>query len=466
MGAVAPTAGAIAVHIAQAAPVPTACTLYASPTGSDAGNGSAAQPYLTVKKVADALAPGAVGCLATGVYQLPMEVSGVNGKPVPVLNLTHGGTAVAPATLRNAPGADARIVGRLVIGTSATYLTIAGLTLDGGPTLDDEASSVTVLATGASLIGNNITAPTRTCVSVGLYGSSMITPSAINIEGNRIHHCGDDKGWGKPRDGYAHNQEHGVYVESARGTTIRHNLIDHNDARGVQLFADADGTLVQNNTIDSNTTGLLVGGWGSYGRSDSNVVSANLITNSSRFAVDVNWSGTPMPTGPQMTTVTDNCMFGVNAATMVAAYSGLSWNANVWTNPQFNGLSTGDYRLKATSPCLGKGIRPTLGAVAVVATRTSVTSTAIVSPHRMTAVSSMRVRLCSNSTCTGTFGPWLSTNEVSAVDVTDVKVAATMVGLLPGRAYQVQWLTRQALLSATQSVAINVTTPVTVATAR
>ncbi|MDO8363793.1 MAG: right-handed parallel beta-helix repeat-containing protein [Actinomycetota bacterium] len=441
---------------ADAAPVPTACTLYASPIGSDAGTGAADRPFQSLPRLAAALTPGTVGCLRAGIYQLP-SVPAARGGAVQLLNLTKGGTPAAPAVLRNAPGADVRVVGRIVITPAAANLVIAGLTLDGGGTLNDEASSVTVLANNVALKGNTITAPTRICVSIGAYGSSRVTVTGTVVEGNRIHHCGDDRAWGAVRTGYAHNQEHGVYVEGARGTIIQHNIIDHNDARGVQLFADADGTVVQNNIIDANTSGINIGGWAgagfNYGRSEGNILRNNLITNSSRMAVEVNWDGVAAPTGSLTNLIDGNCVFGSNPNAVLGSTQGITWAAgNRWADPQYNNLSSGDYRLTATSPCIGKGVMPTVQAVTpTAATRTAITSTAVVSPHRMTAAYSLRVRLCSNATCTGTFGAWSSSATATAVDVVDVRVSGSVGALLPGRSYQAQWVVRQALLPAGSS---------------
>ncbi len=461
---------------ADAAPVPSACSMYASPTGSDSNPGTQSRPFLTFQKLADNLSSGVVGCLTGGVYSLP-EVEAARGGTVPLVNLTKGGTAASPATMRNAPGADVRIVGRIVAKPSAANLVIAGLTLDGGPTLNDEASSLTVLADGVRLIGNTITAPTRNCVSIGSYGSNVVVVNNVVVEGNRIHHCGDDKGWGRPRSGTPHNQEHGVYVEGARSTVIQHNIIDHNDSRGVQLFTDADGTIVRNNIIDANAVAINLGGWAGkddrgtpfgWGKAESNVIRDNIITNSSRVAFEVNWDGVTAPSGSSVNVVTANCVFGANPDRILDSRAGLAYDAtNVWVDPQFNNQPAGDYRLKAVSGCIGKGVRPAVAAIVpVTVSRTSVTANAVLSPHRMTAIYSLRVRLCSNSTCTGTFSTWKSSTEASAVDVLDVTVSRTISGLVAGRSYQAQWVARQALLPMTNSAAVVVSAALVVTTAR
>ena len=71
------------------------------------------------------------------------------------------------------------------------------------------------------------------------------------IEHNRIHDCGVLP---------ATNLDHGIYVAEADHTVIRRNLIYDNADRGVQLYPDADGTVVTGNVIDGNGEGVIFGG--------------------------------------------------------------------------------------------------------------------------------------------------------------------------------------------------------------
>ena len=134
-------------------------------------------------------------------------------------------------------------------------------------------------------------------------------------------------------------------------------------------------------------------------------------------------------------------------------------------DPQFNNPAGGDYRLKATSPCLGKGMRAsTVAKAARAITATSVTLDAAVRPNRMTHNVFVRVRSCSDATCT-VVGPWITSASTSVVGMVDVPVSRTLTGLTPNTRYQVQWVTHQALLPSTNPTALVVTTAATFTTA-
>ena len=436
---------------AAAAPVAGTCTVYASPTGNDAAAGTAAAPFRTFKRLADALAPGSVGCLRAGTYAPPPGVDGVT--------LNKGGTTAAPATLRSAPGEAATVEGRIVLALGAHDLVIAGLRLNGISATNSEASSLTVDADRVSLIGNDITAPTRICIS----GGSARQVTGLLIEGNRIHHCGD----GAPRA----RQEHGVYLQQTRGAIVRHNVIDHNNTRGLNLYYDADNTIIENNVIDANAEGINLGAKlvksdppVAY-RSEGNIVRNNLITNSTHLAIE-SYYDEVAPVGDLGNVIGANCIFGTSRDQLMNKLEGFRYEAsNAWVDPQYNGQPVGDYRLKATSPCIGKGLRASVTPVRVRSiTTTGATFDAALNPHRMTTSYFVRVRPCSDSTCTSV-GAWVSTAAAQTVGVVDVAVARTVSGLTRGRTYQYQWAAHQALLPASNAAALVTTTPVAFRTA-
>jgi len=432
--------------VAGAAPVASTCTLYAAPSGNDANSGSSATPFKTFQRLADALTPGAVGCLRTGTYT---PAGGT-------LDLTKGGTPAAPATLRAEANADVTFAGRLVLQSGAHDLVIAGMKLDGTQQIQSEASSVTVLANNVSFVGDDITAPTRICVAVGEASINQgSSPEVLGFvfEGNRVHHCGDGKFLG---GGSRPGQEHGIYLQKSLGAIVRHNIFDHNFARGIQLYPDADETIVDNNVVDANETGINLGGDpdGVLGRSEGNRFRKNLITNSSYVAIDPNFErAAAPPAGDTLGNVFDaNCLFGSDTFYSTTGFS--YTNTNLFVDPQYNGQPTGDWRLKPTSPCIGKGVRPSITRKSeTVITKSSVTADAFLNPHRMTATYFLRVRLCDDSDCNGV-GPWTSSTEANAVGTVDVVVARTVSGLTPNRRHQYQWVARQALLPASDPAAL------------
>jgi parallel beta-helix repeat protein len=436
---------------AAAAPVPGTCTLWASPTGNDANPGTSAAPFRTLSRLDNAMTPGSVGCLKTGTYS---PGGGVDG-----ITLTKGGTALAPATIRNEPGAAAQFDGRIVIGASASNLVIAGLALNGVSTSSSEASSVTIDADNVTLVGNDITAPTRICVS----GGSSRTITGLVLEGNRVHHCGD----GLPRA----RQEHGIYLQQTRGAIVRNNLIDRNNTRGLQLFYDADGTLVENNVIDHNgDDGINIGGKraddGTIYRSQTNTFRNNIVSTNGLWNVETYFDETLPVSGDLGNVFSNNCFFGADASRSVASSVGVRVDAtNRWVNPQFSSASTGDYRLLATSPCLGKGMRAsTIPKTVRAITTTAATFDAAIRPNRMTHNVFVRVRSCNDVACT-VVGPWITSASAPVVGMVDTPVSRSISGLTPNTRYQVQWVTHQALLPATNPAALVVTTATTFTTA-
>ncbi|MCL4287568.1 MAG: right-handed parallel beta-helix repeat-containing protein, partial [Thermoleophilia bacterium] len=122
---------------------------------------------------------------------------------------------------------------------------------------------------------------TAICVSVNDYGGEP-PPRRVVIEGNVIHDCGLLP---------ATNHHHGIYLAGARGALVSGNLIYGNADRGIQLYPDADGSVVVGNVIDGNGSGLIFGGDGSSS-SDRNLVAGNIITGSGdRFNIESHWQG-------------------------------------------------------------------------------------------------------------------------------------------------------------------------------
>ena len=154
------------------------------------------------------------------------------------------------------------------------------LTLDGRNAMGKP--SPTINADEVILRGNDISNDhTEICVSVNGYESEA-PPRGVVIESNLIHDCGQ-----LPPT----NHHHGVYIANARDTVVRGNVIYSNADRGVQLYPDADRTLVIGNIIDGNGSGVIFGG-GPSSSSDDNLVAANVITGSKvRFNVESHWQG-------------------------------------------------------------------------------------------------------------------------------------------------------------------------------
>jgi len=186
-------------------------------------------------------------------------------------------------TLTSYPGERATLRGRLRINAGADGAVVEDLLLDGRN--PDDLLGPLIYADRVVLRGNEITNHnTAICVVIDDYPGEP-APRGVLIENNEIHHCGRLP---------ATNHDHGIYVTNARETVIRGNLIYANADRGIQLYPNADDSLVTGNVIDGNGQGVIFGGDGDSS-SDSNVVEGNVISNSTiRYNVESHWQG---PTG-------------------------------------------------------------------------------------------------------------------------------------------------------------------------
>lgn len=282
-------------------------------TGGIVSPGAALQPFV------DSLQEGETGCLRAGTY-----AGGVDLR-------TPG------VTLRSSPGKRVTIRGGQVrLSPSATGAALKNLRLVG------DTFSPLIYASRAVLSGSEITNNhTAICVLIDRYPGER-APRKVRIERNRIHDCGVLP---------ATNHEHGIYVDEARGTVIRENLIYDNADRGVQLYPDAQDTRVLRNVIDSNGQGIIFGDGSDGSRVRGNIISNSLVRHnveaSNSSAVD--------------NIVRDNCLWsprtdyyggepshsGVNPDTGFVAYD------NVIADPRFTDRTR--FEPAPGSPCAGFG---------------------------------------------------------------------------------------------------------------
>jgi nitrous oxidase accessory protein NosD len=289
------------------------CNLYAAPSGSDVATGSAQAPLRTVQRLADRLAAGQVGCLADGTY-------------AGAVTITHG-----PITLRARHARAATVRGQLRINDGANGVTISGLRLDG--TNPEARPSPLVNGDDARFERNEVFNRAETCFVLGdkVWGVADRTV----IAGNDIHHCGVD----------GTNQDHGVYVREATATRIEGNVIRDNPDRGVQLFPNADRSVVRGNLIDRNGEGVIFSG-DSDDTSDDNLVENNLISNSDlRFNVESYWFNGRIGHG---NVARGNCVWGGRRGNVQAPQVGFAARRNLIARPSDCPLRSGVFAQHVT----------------------------------------------------------------------------------------------------------------------
>jgi parallel beta-helix repeat protein len=313
--------GCMACASASAAP----CRLVAATSGSDRNKGTLAQPLRTVQRLADKLKSGQVGCVRGGVYQEDLRIN-------------HGGRSAAKRlTIESYGGERATLVGRIYIPQGSNHVTIAQMNLNGRN--GSKLPSPTINSEDAVFSRDDVTNEhTGICFILGStsYGRAERTV----IDGNRIHDCGVEP---------SHNQDHGIYLSASDGVRISNNVIFNNVDRGIQLFPDAQGTVIEHNVIDGNGEGVLFSGDGAT--SSNTRVESNLITHSKlRYDVESFYPhGTPPGTN---NVVRNNCIFG-GAQGTVGEEKGYTAKLNKAIDPKYVNRGAGNFTLASGNRCSG-----------------------------------------------------------------------------------------------------------------
>ncbi|MGH2979037.1 MAG: right-handed parallel beta-helix repeat-containing protein [Solirubrobacterales bacterium] len=306
-------------RLGAAAPSRKACDKVASPRGSNANRGTAANPYATVGKLGNSLRPGQTGCLRAGVYRRNVKVR-------------KGGRPGAPTTIRSYPGERATVRGRIHVANSANHVVVRQLFLDGRNRA--RLPSPTVNGNNVVFRDNDVTTRNTTiCFLLGSdeYGRARRTL----IERNRIHNCGR-----LPPT----NHHHGIYVEASTGARITGNWIYDNADRGVQLFPDAQDTYVARNVIDGNGEGVVFSR-----KSSRNVVEYNVLSNPVvRYNIeDFELSGA-------RNVARRNCLWSTRHPDQAGVQPDIEVPVleNLVTEPAYVSRDAKDFRLRPDSPCV------------------------------------------------------------------------------------------------------------------
>jgi len=269
-------AAALGGSPAFAAPV----TLYVGGPGcSDAGSGTASQPYCTIGTAASVATAGQTVLVAGGTY--PERVS-----------VAHSGTAGSPIVFQAATGATVTVTGGTngfaVLGRQ--YVAVNGFTVTG-------TTSYGIYVSGSSNIvisGNTVTdagQPASGQIAAGIYLGST---TASTVTGNTSDH----------------NSDHGIYLASSTsGVTVSGNEASFN-AEGFQRNANGinvtgpNNTVIGNITHDNEDSGIQF-----YPGGNNNLATLNVTYNNGDHGIDnLNVTGGRLIGN----TVYHNCTSGIN----------------------------------------------------------------------------------------------------------------------------------------------------------
>ena len=314
----------------------SACTKYASTSGSNSNPGTFLEPYRTIAYLLGRLHAGETGCLLPGTFKENVRIN-------------SGGSPDSPLTLTSALDVPATIYGTVSVTAAANDVVISHLVLNG----KNESAHASPIVNGdrVSLVGNDITNwHSAICV---LLGPGFEDPPqraiAPVVEGNRIHDCGR-----LPASGH----DHGIYVEGTTNARIVGNLIYDNADYGIHLYPDADGSVIEYNVVDGNGGGLIFAGERAGSEyqfahsSDDNVVKANIFSNNSMRNNLESWWGGPTGTG---NLVSSNCFWNGHPRDIDDSAGGFVHVQDRIADPLYVDRLHKNFTLQPKSPCAGMG---------------------------------------------------------------------------------------------------------------
>jgi parallel beta-helix repeat protein len=232
---------------------------YVSPGGSDANQGSAAQPWRTIKHAASAVRPGMIVHVAPGHYlgSVVTSASGQAGARIRFISDEKWA-----AHIIGDPAAEA------IWQNRGDYVDILGFDISGA-----SPNGIETLGSFTRIIGNRVGPIAASCDENGGAGINSGNYEAHDTEAiaNLVHDV-------RALPGCSRQHGVGIYHSNARGG-IFNNIVFRNGTMGIQLWHAATGVTVANNTVFSNgETGIVIGAGDSPGGvvNDHTVVANNI----------------------------------------------------------------------------------------------------------------------------------------------------------------------------------------------
>jgi hypothetical protein len=271
------TAGTSAVAEEAARPAPS---IYVSPVGYDAADGSPAAPLRTIAMASRRARPGTIVHVAPGIYEggFKTDASGTREAPIAYMSADRWGARIVPP---ERSGID--------VGweNDGAYVIIEGFDMDGSrPRADgvQESWRLGIYSTGSySVIRDNhvhhigLSSPCGDLGGAGVEGDSYYGASNIDLLDNDIHDIGSN------RCKYIH----GIY-QTATGK-VAGNVVYRTSGWGIHLWHDVHQVTVANNVAFDNATGGILIGGGDFvhtmGPADHITVFGNVVFGNADFGV-------------------------------------------------------------------------------------------------------------------------------------------------------------------------------------
>jgi parallel beta-helix repeat protein len=356
-----------------------------SPSCSDAGSGTAIQPFCTIGAAAGRVSAGQTVQVASGTYPESVIVS-------------TSGTSSAPIAFTVGPGADVVLSGQVSGFTISgrSWVTVNGFSVTGTSSFGIQvanSSRITLSGNHVSYSGHPVSGQTKSGIRL-----SNVTDSLVS--GNTADHntyAGIELNSGSTRNevrgnltfnnarGYERAAP-GIRLYSAPGNTVDANVSHHNEDSGIEAYAGSNNSLIYNNVTYDNgdhgidnltctgqriiantvyknvTAGINVEGT-STGAMLSNNVSVDNGIKSPRTHSDIrieagSTAGTTMDYDLVYLTVPDTVLIwnSTSYSSLTAFRSATGQEAHgIQADPRWASPSTGDFHLTPGSPAIDSG---------------------------------------------------------------------------------------------------------------
>jgi len=310
-------------------PAPLGCSKFAAPSGSDGNRGTRRRPFATPQRLANALRPGQVGCLAAGTYD--------GSDDDYVLRVNHGGRPRAPITIRGYPPRAAKLVGIVSVPHGSDNVRLSNLTIEGS----GDENTIKIYAADVTIKGNDITNDSRgrSCLILGNNSDSQAAVRTI-VTLNRFYECGASEN---------DNEDHAIYAANVHRARIVANLFWGSAAYAIQFYPNARNSIFAHNVVDGDTPsvrgGIVFGGDDDYA-SRNNKVERNVIAFATTNGITSNWDET-VGSG---NLARFNCVSSRLEA-IQTEHGGFTAYGNVFGDPGFVDRTNRDYRLRRGTRC-------------------------------------------------------------------------------------------------------------------
>ena len=322
----------------------TGQAFYVATDGSDTNPGSLDQPWQTVQKALRTLSAGQIAYVRAGTYDEN-------------LMMTRSGTALAPITIRSYPGEQVVLqpAGGLNCNDvfqllNVAYVRVHGFVIEGANGCDNNTN---VYLSGRSnhveISGNEI----RNGHDHGLYADPGTHD--LQVLANRVHDNGTI-GSG--------NKDHALYMNGGPHLIANNLIYDHPFGHAVQIYPDAKGDIITNNTIVNTSytvsyraAGVIVGGDGRGRTADKILIVNNIVAWNDKGLYGYYENGEQGPQGEGNAGV-DNLVYANEYGNLVNDRPNIIMFAfgNISVDPQFVDRAGYDFHLQGDSPARGRAV--------------------------------------------------------------------------------------------------------------